>query len=63
MRKSTSAESPLVEMHLALLGLWSMALYALIELRAAGISPSRLNYIKLLRTFRRMLRYYMHPLQ
>ena len=61
--KSTSAESALVEMHWAVLGLWSMALYALKELQAAGISPSRLSFGKLLRAFRRMLRDYLHPVQ
>lgn len=61
--KSTSAESAYVEMHWSLLGLWSMALYALYELRQLGISPSRLSFAKLLRAFRRILRDYLHPVQ
>lgn len=61
--KSTSPESAYVEMNWALLGLWSMALYALRELRQKGIDPNRLSFAKLIRAFQRIIRDYLHPVE
>jgi hypothetical protein len=54
--KSASAENAYVEMHWSLLGLWSMALYALKELLRTGTSPQRLSFAKLIRAFRRTMK-------
>ena len=61
--KSTSPESAYVEMNWALLGLWSMALYALRELLQKGIDPNRLSFAKLIRAFQRIMRDYLHPIE
>lgn len=59
--RSLTAENARVEMQWAIAGLWAMALYALVELQAAGIAPSRLSMAGTLRAFRRLLRDYRHP--
>lgn len=59
--RSTRAENALLELHWSLAGLWAMALYALVELRAAGVPPRRLSIAQTLRAFRRTLRDYLHP--
>jgi hypothetical protein len=59
--RSASAQNARIEMEWSLIGLWAMALYALIIIRARGIPPQRLSVAKTLRAFRRMLRDYRHP--
>ena len=58
---SASAENARIELVWSLVGLWSMALYALIEARQHAIAPQRLSFAKLLLAFRRTLRDYLHP--
>jgi hypothetical protein len=58
---STSADNARVEIAWSLVGLWAMALYALVEATGHGISPQRLSFAQLLRAFRRTLRDYLHP--
>jgi hypothetical protein len=58
---STSAENARVEITWSLVGLWAMALYALVEATKHGIPPQRLSFAQLLRAFRRTLRDYLHP--
>jgi len=59
--RSTCAANVEVEIEWSLLGLWAMALYALVEANRNGVSPSRLSIAQTLRAFRRMLRDYRHP--
>lgn len=59
--RSRSADAAYVEMTWAFLGIWCMALYALKQLYAKGISPSRLSFAKLIRAFQRMMRDYALP--
>jgi len=58
---STSAENAHVEIEWSLVGLWAMALYALVEASGHNIPPERLSFAKLLLAFRRTLRDYLHP--
>jgi hypothetical protein len=58
---SRNAENARVEMEWSLVGLWAMALYALVEATARGVPPARLSFAQLLRAFRRTLRDYLHP--
>ncbi len=58
---SASAENARVELTWSLVGLWAMALYALVEADRQGVSPQRLSFAKLLLAFRRTLRDYRHP--
>lgn len=58
---STSAENARVEIAWSLVGLWAMALYALVEATRHGIPPQRLSFARLLLAFRRTLRDYLHP--
>jgi hypothetical protein len=58
---STSAENARVEITWSLVGLWAMALYALVEATRHGIPPQRLSFAQLLLAFRRTLRDYLHP--
>jgi hypothetical protein len=57
---STSAENARVEIAWSLVGLWAMALYALVEATRHGIPPQRLSFARLLLEFRRTLRDYRH---
>ena len=59
--RSTRAENALVELHWSLVGLWAMALYALIQLQYENPPPGRLSIARVLRAFRRMMRDYRHP--
>lgn len=59
--RSTSAENALLEMHWSYVGLWAMALYALIEFRHENLPPNRLSIAQMLHAFRRMMRDYLHP--
>jgi hypothetical protein len=59
--RSTSAENARVEIEWSLLGIWAMALYALVEAHRCGTPPSKLSIAKTLRAFRRMLRDWRHP--
>jgi hypothetical protein len=58
---STSAENARLEIAWSLVGLWAMALYALMEATKHGIPPQRLSFAQLLLAFRRTLRDYLHP--
>jgi len=58
---STSAANARVEIEWSLVGLWAMALYALVEAAKHKVPPERLSFAKLLLAFRRTLRDYLHP--
>lgn len=58
---SASAENARVELAWSLVGLWAMALYALVEADRQDVPPNRLSFAKLLLAFRRTLRDYRHP--
>jgi len=58
---STSAANARVEVRWSLVGLWAMALYALVEATKHEVPPERLSFAKLLLAFRRTLRDYLHP--
>lgn len=58
---STSAENARIEIEWSLVGLWAMALYALVEATKHNFPPERLSFAKLLLAFRRTLRDYLHP--
>jgi hypothetical protein len=58
---STSAANARVEVQWSLVGLWAMALYALVEATKHRVPPQRLSFAKLLLAFRRTLRDYLHP--
>jgi Transposase DDE domain len=58
---STSAANARVEIEWSLVGLWAMALYALVEATKHKVPPERLSFAKLLLAFRRTLRDYLHP--
>jgi hypothetical protein len=58
---STSAENARIEIEWSLVGLWAMALYALVEATKHKVPPERLSFAKLLLAFRRTLRDYLHP--
>lgn len=57
---STSAENARIEIAWSLVGLWAMALYALVEATKQDVPPHRLSFAQLLLAFRRTLRDYMH---
>jgi IS4 transposase len=57
---STSAENARIEIAWSLVGLWAMALYALVEATKQEVPPGRLSFAQLLLAFRRTLRDYMH---
>jgi len=59
--RSTNADNARIEIEWSLVGLWAMALYALVETNKQGIPPGRLSIAQTLRSFRRMLRDYRHP--
>ena len=58
---SKSAPNARVEMVWSLVGLWAMALYALVEANDRGVLPSQLSFARLLLAFRRTLRDFLHP--
>ncbi len=58
---STSAANARIEIQWSLVGLWAMALYALVEATRCGIPPQRLSFAKLLLAFRLTMRDYFHP--
>jgi hypothetical protein len=58
---SASAPNARIEIQWSLVGLWAMALYALVEAAQCGTSPGRLSFAQLLRGFRRTMRDYLHP--
>jgi len=58
---STSAANARIEIEWSLVGLWAMALYALVEATKHKIPPRRLSFAQLLLAFRRTLRDYLHP--
>lgn len=59
--RSACAENAVVELEWSLLGLWSMALYAQVELNKHAVDPTKLSVAGVLKAFRRMLRDYLHP--
>lgn len=61
--RSTSADNARVELEWSLLGLWCMTLYAQVELTKHGIDPQQISVAGVLRSFRRMLRDYLHPVE
>jgi putative transposase len=58
---SRSAENARIELVWSLVGLWAMALYALVEAGQHGVPPERLSFAQLLQAFRRTMRDYLHP--
>lgn len=58
---SASSAHARFEIEWSLVGLWAMALYALVEAAHRQIPPQRLSFAALLRAFRRTLRDYLHP--
>ena len=59
--RSHSADNARIECDWSLLGLWAIGLYAMAELSAHNIPPSRLSIARALRAFRRTARDYLHP--
>jgi IS4 transposase len=59
--RSTSADNAQIEIEWSLLGLWAMALYALVQANRHGTPPSRLSIAQTMRAYRRKLRDYRHP--
>lgn len=60
--KSRIPDHAYIEMQWAILGIWSMAVYALHHLRSEKIPPNRMSFAKLIRAFRKMLRHYLHKI-
>ncbi len=58
--RSMSAANALLEAEWSLLGLWAMGLYALLAATAAGVSPAKISFARLLLAFRRTMRDYRH---
>jgi hypothetical protein len=58
---SASAANARIEIQWSLVGLWAMALYALVQATQCGIPPQRLSFAKLLLAFRRTMRDFYHP--
>ena len=59
--RSASAANARVELEWSLAGLWSMALYAEVEIQKSGGPPLRLSFAGMLRSYRRLLRDYSQP--
>lgn len=59
--RSAKAEHARLELEWSLAGLWAMALYGLVQL--PGHSARQLSIAQTLRSFRRMLRDYRHPIE
>ena len=58
---SASAANARIEIEWSLVGLWAMALYALVEATSCQVPPQRLSFAKLLLAFCRTMRDYLHP--
>jgi hypothetical protein len=61
--RSTSADNARVELDWSLLGLWGMALYAQAEVHQHQGDPTRISIACVLRSYRRMMRDYRHPVR
>jgi IS4 transposase len=61
--RSTSADNARVELEWSLLGLWCMSLYAQAEMVKQKQDPKLVSLAGVLRSFRRMLRDYLHPVK
>jgi len=61
--RSTSAENARVELEWSLIGLWGMALYAQVEIHKHHGDPTQISIACVLRSYRRMMRDYRHPVQ
>jgi len=61
--RSTSPGAAYVEMDWAVAGFWCMGMYGLKELIKSGINPCRMSMAKLIKSFRRMMRDYLHPIE
>ena len=61
--RSASADHARVELEWSLLGLWGMCLYAQVEQAHRAPSATNLSVACVLRSFRRMLRDYLHPVE
>jgi len=61
--RSASAAHARVEIEWSLLGLWGMCLYAQVEQARAAPPATNLSVACVLRSFRRMLRDYRHPVE
>lgn len=61
--RSTSAEHARIELDWSLLGLWGMALYAQVEIHKHHGDPTRISVACVLRSYRRMMRDYRHPVE
>jgi hypothetical protein len=61
--RSTSADNARVELEWSLLGLWGMALYAQVDIHKHQGDPTRISIACVLRSYRRMMRDYRHPVQ
>ena len=59
--RSTTPDNAEVEMQWSYVGLWAMALYALVEAAKHGTPPNKLSIAQMLLAFRRTLRDYRHP--
>ena len=59
--RSNSADNAHIEIEWSLVGLWAMALYALVQTTKQGLPPNRLSIAETLRNFRNTLRDYRHP--
>lgn len=61
--RSHASDNTVVELAWSLLAIWAMNLYALVQLAPDSIDPRRLSAAKVLQSFRRTLRDYLHPLE
>ena len=61
--RSASADNARVELDWSLLGLWGMALYAQVEIHKHHGDPTQISIARVLRSYRRMMRDYRHPVQ
>ena len=61
--RSASADHARVELEWSLLGLWGMCLYAQVEQAIAAPPVTNLSVACVLRSFRRVLRDYLHPVE
>lgn len=59
--RSASPSNARVELDWSLIGLWSLALYAQVELNQHKIDPLKMSMAGALRAFRRTMRDYRHP--
>jgi hypothetical protein len=61
--RSTSADNARVELEWSLLGLWGMSLFAQVEIYQHHGDPTQISVACVLRSYRRMMRDYHHPVQ